>query len=82
MNQKLSKDLNDLLFQLRSTQSFYKILLVAIMNNGDNNSNLYLSEFAELIEKRLNRICKKLDKLWMRNADIKILKEKQIDFIK
>lgn len=76
MNQKLSKDLNDLLFQLRSTQSFYKILLVAIMNNGDNNSNLYLSEFAELIEKRLNRICKKLDKLWMRNADIKILKEK------
>lgn len=76
MNQKLSKDLNDLLFQLRSAQSFYKILLVAIMNNGDNNSNLYLSEFAELIEKRLNRICKKLDKLWMRNVDIKILKEK------
>lgn len=58
MNQKLSKDLNDLLFQLRSAQSFYKILLVAIMNNSDNNSNLYLSEFAELIEKRLNRICK------------------------
>ncbi len=76
MNQKLSKDLNDLLFQLRSAQSFYKILLVAIMNNSDNNSNLYLSEFAELIEKRLNRICKKLDKLWMRNVDIKILKEK------
>ena len=76
MNQKLSKDLNDLLFQLRSAQSFYKILLVAIMNNGDNNSNLYLSEFAELIEQRLNRICKKLDKLWMRNVDIKILKEK------
>ena len=76
MNQKLSKDLNDLLFQLRSAQSFYKILLVAIMNNSDNNSNLYLSEFAELIEKRLNRICKKLDKLWMRNVDIKTLKEK------
>ncbi|MDE6138462.1 MAG: hypothetical protein K2F57_03230 [Candidatus Gastranaerophilales bacterium] len=76
MSQKLSKDLNDLLFQLRSAQSFYKILLVAIMNNGDNNSNLYLLEFAELIEKRLNRICKKLDKLSVRNADIKILKEK------
>lgn len=76
MNQRFSNELNELLFQLRSTQSFYKILLVAIMNNGDNNSNLYLSEFAELIEKRLNRIYKKLDKLWMRNADIKILKEK------
>ena len=75
MDQKLSYELNDILFLARSTQSLYKILLVAIMSNDDNGSDLYLSELAELIEKRLNRICKRLDKLWMNNSNIEILKD-------
>lgn len=75
MDQKLSYELNDILFLARRTQSLYKILLVAIMNNDDNGSDLYLSELAELIEKRLNRICKRLDKLWMNNSNIEILKD-------
>lgn len=76
MNKRFSNELSELLYQLRSTQSFYKILLIAIVNNGETCSNLYLSEFAELIEKRLNRICRKRDKLWIMSTDIKILKSK------
>lgn len=74
MNQRFSNELSELLYQLRSTHSLYKILLVAIMDNDDNGSNLYLSDFAELIEKRLMRNCRKLDKLWMKNAKIKNIK--------
>lgn len=74
MNKRFSNELSELLYQLRSTYSFYKILLIAIGNNDESGSNLYLSEFAELIEKRLNRICRKLDKLWIMSTDIKILK--------